>query len=169
MALRFRRSKKIAPGVRVNASKRGVGFSVGGKGARQSFHSSGRGTSTVGIPGTGIHYRKDRQRSTSQRRRTNASAAPARSSRRNKPGLFAPRGEKALYRVVQQKDPHAIATVADQHVQYRTAALALAGVRHVELGNIEPGTVLLDQVEVAGGSPADEPFWQKYASASTTL
>ena len=56
MGLNFRKSFKVAPGVRVNVGKRGVGMSVGGKGLRYSVHSSGRRTSTVGIPGSGISY-----------------------------------------------------------------------------------------------------------------
>lgn len=56
MGLRFRKSFKVAPGVRVNVSKSGVGMSFGGRGLRYSVHSSGRRTSTVGIPGTGISY-----------------------------------------------------------------------------------------------------------------
>ena len=44
MGFRMRKSIKVAPGVRVNVSKRGVGASVGGKGGRYSVHSSGRRT-----------------------------------------------------------------------------------------------------------------------------
>ena len=56
MSLRFRKSFKVAPGVRVNVGKRGVGVSVGGRGLRYSVNSSGRRTSTVGLPGTGLSY-----------------------------------------------------------------------------------------------------------------
>ncbi|HDX9652520.1 TPA: DUF4236 domain-containing protein [Bacillus wiedmannii] len=58
MGFGFRKSFKIAPGVRVNASKRGVGMSVGTKGLRYSVHSSGRSQVTTGIPGTGVSYTK---------------------------------------------------------------------------------------------------------------
>lgn len=56
MGLRFRKSIKIAPGVRMNLSKKGVGMSVGGKGARYSISATGRRTASVSIPGTGISY-----------------------------------------------------------------------------------------------------------------
>lgn len=56
MGLRFRRSFKLAPGIRANVTKKGVGFSFGGKGHSVSVHSSGRVTSTVGIPGSGLSY-----------------------------------------------------------------------------------------------------------------
>ena len=54
--MRLRRSVKIAPGIRLNVTKTGVGLSAGGRGARYSVHSSGRKTTSVGIPGTGVSY-----------------------------------------------------------------------------------------------------------------
>lgn len=56
MGLRFRKSVKIAPGVRLNIGKKSVGISAGVKGARVSVNSSGRVTKSVGIPGTGLSY-----------------------------------------------------------------------------------------------------------------
>lgn len=56
MGFRYRQSIKIAPGVRVNIGKKSVGLSVGTKGFRKSINSSGRVTTTIGIPGTGISY-----------------------------------------------------------------------------------------------------------------
>ncbi|MGO5027597.1 DUF4236 domain-containing protein [Candidatus Agathobaculum pullicola] len=58
MGFRFRKSFKIAPGVRVNLGKKSIGISAGVKGARVSVNSSGRVTKSVGIPGTGISYVK---------------------------------------------------------------------------------------------------------------
>lgn len=58
MGFRFRKSFKIAPGVRVNVGKKSIGISAGVKGARVSVNSSGRKTATVGIPGTGLSYQK---------------------------------------------------------------------------------------------------------------
>lgn len=56
MGLRFRKSIKVAPGVKLNIGKKSVGMSVGGKGARVSASTSGRKTTTVGIPGSGVSY-----------------------------------------------------------------------------------------------------------------
>ncbi|MFD1707963.1 DUF4236 domain-containing protein [Siminovitchia sediminis] len=56
MGLRVRKSFKIAKGVRVNVGKSGASLSFGTKGLRHSIHTSGRRTSTVGLPGTGISY-----------------------------------------------------------------------------------------------------------------
>ena len=56
MGFRFRKSFKIAPGVKLNLGKKSAGISVGGKGFRKSFSTSGRSTTSVGVPGTGLSY-----------------------------------------------------------------------------------------------------------------
>ena len=56
MGLRFRKSFKIAPGIRLNVSNKSTGLSFGGKGLRYSINSTGRRTTSVGIPGTGLSY-----------------------------------------------------------------------------------------------------------------
>lgn len=55
MGVRFRKSIKAGP-VRINLSKSGVGYSVGGKGFRVSKKSTGGVRTTASIPGTGISY-----------------------------------------------------------------------------------------------------------------
>ncbi len=56
MGLRFRRSVRIAPGIRLNLTKTGYGMTVGPRGYHYSVHSGGRRTRTVGLPGTGLYY-----------------------------------------------------------------------------------------------------------------
>lgn len=57
MGLRFRRSIKICPGVRLNFSKSGISTTVGGKGFTMT--SGSRGTYVnAGLPGTGISVRE---------------------------------------------------------------------------------------------------------------
>ena len=58
MGWRFRKSKKIMPGVRLNIGKNSIGFSFGGKGFRYSINSKGRRTVSAGVPGTGLSYSK---------------------------------------------------------------------------------------------------------------
>jgi hypothetical protein len=60
MGFRFFRSIPLGKHLRINLSKTGVGLSGGVRGARYSMHSSGRRTTTVGVPGTGVSYRRDR-------------------------------------------------------------------------------------------------------------
>lgn len=56
MALRFRKSIRLAPGLRINLTQRGVGLSVGQPGSSLSFGSQGTHLN-IGIPGTGLHSR----------------------------------------------------------------------------------------------------------------
>lgn len=60
MGFRFRKSIKIGP-VRVNFSKKGVGYSVGTKGYRVTKRTDGKIQETYNIPGTGISYVNTKQ------------------------------------------------------------------------------------------------------------
>lgn len=63
MGLRFRKSASIGP-VRLNASKSGLGWSIGGPGARYTKMANGRDRFTASIPGTGISYVKETSKKT---------------------------------------------------------------------------------------------------------
>jgi hypothetical protein len=76
-SFRFRRSVRLAPGLRLNFNKRSVGISAGVRGARYSINSDGRRTRSVGIPGTGLSYRSQ-------------SGARRRYSSPNDPALLSP-------------------------------------------------------------------------------
>lgn len=58
MGLRFRKSIRLFPGIRLNLSKGGVSASVGRPGATVNVSKRGlRGT--VGVPGSGLSYSED--------------------------------------------------------------------------------------------------------------
>jgi hypothetical protein len=56
MGFYYRKSIGMGP-FRVNLSKSGVGYSVGGRGFRMGQSGSGRRYTTFNLPGTGIGYR----------------------------------------------------------------------------------------------------------------
>lgn len=56
MGFRFRKSIKIAPGVKVNLGKKSVGVSVGGKYGGVSVNSRTGARARVSAPGTGMSY-----------------------------------------------------------------------------------------------------------------
>jgi hypothetical protein len=56
MAFRFQRRIKLAPGLHLNLSKSGVGFSGGGRGFHVGIDSRKRPYVTAGIPGTGLSW-----------------------------------------------------------------------------------------------------------------
>lgn len=55
MPLRFRRSIRILPGLRLNLGKRGVSTSFGIRGMHVTL-GHGKVRETVGLPGTGLSY-----------------------------------------------------------------------------------------------------------------
>ena len=57
MGFRFQRRIRIAPGVRLNLSKSGIGASVGRTGLRLGMDAKRRKYFSVGLPGTGLSYR----------------------------------------------------------------------------------------------------------------
>jgi hypothetical protein len=56
MGFQYRKSVRLGP-FRVNISKSGVGYSVGGRGFRTGVSSRGKRYTTFGLPGSGISYR----------------------------------------------------------------------------------------------------------------
>lgn len=56
MTYRFRRTIKLAPGIRMNIGKKGGSISVGGRGGSISFGSRGV-YKNIGLPGSGLSYR----------------------------------------------------------------------------------------------------------------
>lgn len=56
MGFRFRKSFKVAPGVKLNFNKKSTGVTFGDKGLHYTINSSGKSTMSAGIPGTGMYY-----------------------------------------------------------------------------------------------------------------
>jgi tetratricopeptide (TPR) repeat protein len=159
MGFRMRKSFKVAPGVRLNVSKTGIGASMGVRGARYSVHSSGRRTKSVGIPGTGMGWVSSS--SSGARKSSSAGGSPSSpaSSRSTKPGIFAPKGEKLLYEALVENHPELLERVAAEHPDYALVAEALAG---FQLADNDRRIQLLSRVFETGKDPSLEPFFQRY-------
>ena len=56
MSIRFRKSFKVAPGVKFNLGKKSAGVTLGNKYFRKTYSTSGRKTTSSSIPGTGITF-----------------------------------------------------------------------------------------------------------------
>lgn len=56
MGLRYRKSIKVAPGVKVNLNRKSASVSVGGKGFHKTFNSNGQTTTSVNLPVKGLSY-----------------------------------------------------------------------------------------------------------------
>jgi tetratricopeptide (TPR) repeat protein len=159
----MRKSIKVAPGVRLNVSKRGVGMSAGAGGVRYSVHSTGRRTATVhsGVPG--VYYQSShgggqRRGSTSRAAYAPPAARPA------KPGLFAPKGEKQLFRAWKAQDAELLAQAGEQHSAVKLQALTLAGLMFASVDG-DRALGLLEQA-FATGDAASTQFFRKYVGNS---
>jgi len=100
MSIRFRRSVKLIPGVRLNFNKDSVGMSFGVRGAHYTVNSKGRRTASVGIPGTGLYAVETLSSGRKSNSRSRQSAqvpeqAPI-GANPPKPGIFAGKAERAL-------------------------------------------------------------------------
>lgn len=170
MGFRMRKSFKVAPGVRVNVSKSGVGASVGTRGARYSAHSSGRRTTSVGVPGTGVGWTST---TTGPSRSTSARRAPDRRtqvplSTPPKPGWFAPKGEKALYKLINSGTYGGADAerIASDHPDHWLPAATIAGLRYLADGDTSDATVdLLRKVFENDRRPEQDRFFMKYFGA----
>lgn len=76
MGLRFRKSIKIAPGVKINLNKKSTSVTFGGKGVHYTASSTGKKTASVGIPGTGISYTKTTGQSSKQKKTSEGGPQP---------------------------------------------------------------------------------------------
>ncbi|HET6880411.1 MAG TPA: DUF4236 domain-containing protein [Pirellulales bacterium] len=57
MGWTYRKSASFGP-FRINLSKSGIGYSIGGKGFRTGVNARGRRYTSLSVPGTGLQYRK---------------------------------------------------------------------------------------------------------------
>lgn len=171
MGFRYRKSIQIVPGVRMNISKSGIGYSAGVRGARISRSPSGRVTRTLSLPGTGISHVQtlSGSRSTSSRTRSAAGSTPPRLPVPPRPGLFAPAGEKELFRAVLDgsPDPNALPKIGRPHPDYRVLAAALEGFLQFQTGSHARARELLAWVFAQGQEIAEHPFAVKYLTAAT--
>lgn len=164
MGFRVRKSFKVMPGVRMTVSKSGVSASVGVRGARVTRTASGRVTSTVGIPGSGIsHTSTLGGRST---RRRAAPTPPPRPPQAIKPGLTAPKWEKELHKAISSGDYSQFQQIANRSPDAAPPAAVLDGFTAFARGDHAHAKNALGWVWASGAAIEDNPFIRRYVSAS---
>jgi tetratricopeptide (TPR) repeat protein len=166
MGFRMRKSIRVAPGVRLNVSKRGVGVSAGAGGLRYSVNSSGRRTTSVrsGVPG--VSYQSTRG---GGRRATPARAGAQAPSivKPAKPGLFAPKGHKALYKALQSQSADLAQKVGEQDSAMLLPAFTIAGLLLISSDGDRALPLLAKAF--AAGDAASTSFFQTYVSGSVQV
>jgi tetratricopeptide (TPR) repeat protein len=178
---RYRKSINLGGGVRLNLSKSGVGYSVGGKGYRYTRLASGPRRTTYSLPGTGISYVKQ---SGGSRRREPQRYAPASvaverpaaatPTKPPAPALFASRyerefstGVKLLHsgQVQEALAAFEAAALADEKNKAQADDL-LVGLLHAHLGQVEQAILPLEKV-VASEVALPDKLITKYLSDFT--
>jgi tetratricopeptide (TPR) repeat protein len=189
MAFRVNRSFSIVPGVKFRLNKRSMGLTLGKGPFHYTVNSRGRRTSSVGIPGTGMYFQEGSggtpYRRSARSRATVPDAAPApepeyiqgtaadaiaTSLTTRRPGLFAPKGEKALHRALATKDEAALEQIAQSGGRYTLAANALLAI----VAPCEDDTGLERRARaiytaLEAGDPATDAFIAKYAPGLATM
>ncbi len=140
MGFRLSKSIKVVPGVRLNVSSRGLGYSVGGKGMRVTRHANGRVSRTLSIPGTGLSHQSTLRPASSRphSRNQNPPTAPP-TPRSPAPGMFAPSWEKDLFAILTSTIPGDFPNISRKHARssphVRVIAATLEGLLHFEFGD----------------------------------
>lgn len=165
MGFQYRKSIKIMPGVRMNFSRSGIGYSAGVRGARISRSPSGRVTRTLSLPGTGISHRQTLSSGGSAR--TGGSRGPAplvAPPPPPTPGFFAPAWEKSLHKAMlgQRPDPDALPAIARANPEHRIVIAALEGFMRLSTGQNQRARELFAWVFAQRVEIANHAFVRTY-------
>lgn len=150
----------------MTVTPRGVGVSVGGRGARISANTSGRATRTIGIPGTGISsvstlttVHSAPARTAAQTRAPIASAP----SQPSKPGMLAARWEKDLYKALLASDFSGLEAIARSDARARSTCIFADAIMHsYAAGDVERARSLTELLWREGYDPSSDPFLRNY-------
>lgn len=139
-------------------------MTVGGRGAHYSVHSSGRHTSSIGIPGTGLSY-VSTHKASSVNQPTVISHAPHQSDS-PKPGLFASKGERLIYEALKANLDISLLDQAETIVQYSSTARLFKALNLATHEDRASAAGILEKLHNIGYRPEKDEIVQKYASAS---
>ena len=107
--LRFRRSVKIAPGIKVNFNKNSISTTIGPKGMHYTVNSKGKTTKSIGIPGTGLYYTETsnikKGKKTSNNKANNANNSKSVNNQNNQHPSSQPTGSVKTKSTVFYKNP----------------------------------------------------------------
>lgn len=146
MGWRFRRSIKIAPGVRLNFGKKSASVRIGGRGFGVTKSTTGRTTVSSGIPGTGLYYQqtvgKAKRARPANRSGSTQHGSPAVAARRSA-ARETPARSAGLPEAGTVGDPRAAGGLAGWIVDHRVAYYLSAIVVALLLPSIHPGLAVV--------------------------
>lgn len=184
MGFRFNKRIKIMPGLTMNVSKSGIGYSAGGKGVRVTKRADGRVTRTISAPGTGLSHTRTVSGGAAKTSTRTAAPRPARPAvvtpppppRPPQPGVLAPRWEKDLFSETSNSRSNDYAQVAAKHPDapgLRVLCATVEGLWHftrLNTGSGDPrrARALLGWAAANGsGDLGRHPFVTKYLAERT--
>ena len=184
MGFRMRRSVQLLPGVRLNLSKSGIGYSVGVKGFRMSHGADGKVRRTVSLPGTGMSHvtvvgdtedgadaDAPAGRASGASRRVSGAPPAAQPAGPvvSRPGLLAPKAHKALAEALTTGDPAKVDAVGYANERVALAAAMFAGYLYLDRGDLDRAGDLLAWAFQTGKDPARDEFVAQYVQGTLTL
>jgi tetratricopeptide (TPR) repeat protein len=169
MGFQMRKSFKVAPGVRITASKSGISASAGVPGARISKSTSGRTTKTVGIPGSGIRHTTSSTSSSRSRSTSRAAAHQPQAPAPAKPGLLSPAWHRALYKAVQEQRFGNLEAIATKHPESAVIVATIDGLMRMTNEDNARAAEILRYVWDSGQPIDSDPFVAKYLHAAVTI
>ena len=167
--MRFRRSVKILPGVRINFNKNSTGLTLGPRGAHYTINSSGRRTTSYGIPGTGIWW-QDSYNPNSKRRRAAREVEEAEPlyekdvELKPKPNLLSKKYEREIYDALLEMDKEKFSQIAQNYPEAEIFAkfmMVTIMVRNPETGR--EGLKIGEEVWARREELLNNPMYRKYA------
>lgn len=166
MSLRFQRRISLGKFIQLNLSKSGIGYSFGVTGLRLSKGPSGTWF-TIGLPGTGLSYRKhlDSKGKARKSPETGAQTKPVPASERPEPGFFAAGAEKALFKGLNAYDAGRVDQALEHFLEAAPeepgAAILAASILVKRPEQAYRGTELMEEVVQSDGEFPTE-LMQKY-------
>ena len=167
--MRFRRSVKILPGVRINFNKNSTGLTFGPRGAHYTINSSGRRTSSFGIPGTGIWWQdsynaKSKARRAARQEETVEPLYEKEIDEKPKPTFLSKKYEKDVYEALTEMDKDKFAQIAKNYPEAEIFAkfmMVTIMVRSPETGR--EGLAIGEEVWSRRDELMKNPLYLKYA------
>jgi hypothetical protein len=86
-----------------------------------------------------------------------------------RPGMWAPRADRVLYRALESGDPAAVDRAGARHPDVGLAATALAGALSLAAGEASQAEQRFEWVISTGRDPGRDPFVRTYAASSLRL
>lgn len=179
MGLRFRKSVSLFPGVKLNFGTTGMSVSTGVPGFRKTFHTSGRVTTSVGIPGTGLYYvdTKNTRKQADQRTLQSRSSRSPNTQRQNSSGSQASYDVWDAYSSANDETACVVHTPVNQ-VEYSSEYNSVRETAQLDTASLKSIHKLsddsIDWTEVlVSPLPPDESYnqgmWQYYHSMASKV